>query len=229
MDESCSHRLREPYVATLCIADALNFLDSISAIAKHQHRKLVSHTTVPPQPVAHSLSGHEELEETEGASALTEDTYKPEYLLEKGIEGLSPDVGPTSDTYSDQGSETVGKTEGDESETPTDGDTGDDSGSSEGDESAGEPSSSDSYSVDYSEASRTSTNESQHKEKSTSSQFKSKLVKVMGRKKNRHKHHHDDTASGNRHSKLSKKHKRCLYLYGMGAGSFTAIESYMNT
>ena len=49
MDGSCLHKLREPFVGTLCIADALNVLDSIAAIASNIHRKQDPSGTTLPQ------------------------------------------------------------------------------------------------------------------------------------------------------------------------------------
>lgn len=39
VDHSHSYPLREPYITTLCVADALGILDSIAAIAKSVHRQ----------------------------------------------------------------------------------------------------------------------------------------------------------------------------------------------
>jgi hypothetical protein len=51
VDDSCSHCLRTPYVSSLCIADALNILNSITAIARRVHREHESSDSAIPREV----------------------------------------------------------------------------------------------------------------------------------------------------------------------------------
>ena len=216
MDESRSHRLREPYVSTLCIANALNFLDSIAAIAKQEPKKRVplsSSSSSQPRHQSPSTASHAS-PRTEG-DASTDDPTNEHLSAEATPKPVDVDshcsVDPPPSIEESSG------TDADEL-TPASDEVTDDDSSSEC-ESIGQLSSCTDDSerpLEASDAECTLTTESEQNEKS--SRIKTTLITLKGRRRNKHKS-----------KKLDKKRKGCIHLYGMGAGSFTAMESYMNT
>ena len=216
MDESRSHRLREPYVSTLCIANALNFLDSIAAIAKQEPKK-----RVPLSSSSSSQPRHQSPSTASHASPRTEDdasTDDPtnEHLSAEATSTSPKPVNVDSHCSADPPPSIEESSGSDADElTPASDEVTDDDSSSEC-EIIGQLSSCTGDSVEASEAECTLATEFEQNEKS--SRVKTTLITLTGRQRNKHKS-----------KKLDKKRKGCIHLYGMGAGSFTAMESYMNT
>ena len=204
-------------MGTLCIADALNFLDSIAAIAEREHRQQhdpsQSHrhtedrlSTAQSETVS-PAGGHE--------STITEESAPHEDSKLSAHEPAETSMAQTDSGSSEQTSD-IDREAGEEDNSSSGGDLTDYSSCSEDAEQLSSGASN----------SETLSIESKHKEKSTSPGIKSKLFKLSGRRKKRTKRHKDYSHSSKVDQKRRNKH---TLLYGMGAGSFTGMESYMNT
>lgn len=263
-------------MSTQCIADALNILDSIAAIARSLHREQNSSESLPKPK---EVQDDQDAERSEGKSTSDStghadctsatDTVesKSALLLTKTTQEKSENVGMMKGVHvtatlaeasssrltafdtvtseqlsaqisSDESSDTCSDS-GTESEGPSDDRSTDVQGSSK-EQLRQLPSSAGKEAVVTQEETATgklspSGNGSKH-EAPMSSCVKSKLLSFTSRHKQRrrnrrrveHKGQHRDSHA-QPYATPSKPGKRKLLLYGMGAGSFSVMESYMNS
>ena len=257
MDDSCSHRLRAPFVSSLCIADALGILDSIAAIAKKHHAARdsakVPYMSVPAPREARSDFNTESAGAGDSicsrktctkasASANLHVNYSKAATFSAGQNSFEQCVACIS---LDQNSESSSSTESECDWTRNDG-KGDFCRSSDWPDPSWDKTVPEKNTSGVSEAGHVSLNvrkdsELRKQESPKSSHVKDKPVDITssvrthGKSRKRGNHHHrvksrdrhtDSQAHSLKHE--TRKHRHGLLLYGMGAGSTTVLESYMN-
>lgn len=203
----------------MCIADTLNFLDSIAAIAKSEHRKQDTHTRHhgPSQEMSSdfssdfSITKENESSDASGSNSAEEVTTKHEKLAGDDATLIASAVEPTETLV--LGEDSVSSE--------------DSSDSDDGSEVTHEASSNNSATSNR-ESEGGSTIEYTEERESDSVRDKEKPLELPGRRKKGHYHFHghQDKAQP---WKRNRGRRKTLSLYGMGAGSFTGREHYMNT
>ena len=192
-------------MSTLCIADGLNFLDSIAVIAEHEHRKQskahsASQPHKPEEIHHHSLSREQGSDGTAGGKCVsTEESRQPELETCAGAEGIV-----TTSTAETEVQSRAGNLEQEGCDSDRGGGDGDDT------DSVSDDASSSDHSLSSEEASETEEtlipDSSSGGKKSSLPGAESKLVgKQKKSKRNKRKHKH-------------------IFFFGMGAGSFPAME-----
>lgn len=214
MDKSCLHLLREPFVGTLCMADAGNILDSIAAIARNIHRK--------QSPSGPHVSTPESSELQSEAVACGSLTPAP-------LEELMADVALDQSSDSNSG--------GSEEESSSTCDTGSSdsqrssNGQLMGSSSHSEPSELNATDREFEAVADIDGCTLQGKQ----SVLSHVTGKLRRRKKQRAdhcqrtRHRGGQTAGSKSQSHFFKRKHKQLSLYGMWAGSFPIREMYMNS
>jgi hypothetical protein len=224
VDESRSHNLRGPYVSTLCIADALNFLDSIAAIAEHQHRAQSKprgpSTSHKPSEEDDSLGtepSNDGPAHSECVSTTTEEMSTPQEPELEKLAAAEASATPTAETGIDSiaGSSDQQTSDGNrdtvEDDSMSTDDDDDSSCSSENSEQSSSSGDEESNEIDETERSR----------KSSSPGAGRIAAELADRQKI--KHHSQSKERHSRHLKHDKRKKKRIFFYGMGAGSFTVM------